>query len=183
MDAAKTVTATFALQTFALTVTKGGTGAGTVTSNPVGISCNGACPTANASFTSGSVVVLSAVADASSTFTGWTGAGCTGTGSCVVTMSAAQNVTANFTLQTFALTVNVTQAAGQGTVTSAPAGITACAAAGCTASFTSGTSVVLTANLGTAAGVTWGVGQCGSQTATTCTVSMSVARTVDATFN
>ncbi len=33
------------------------------------------------------------------------------------------------------------------------------------------------------AGVTWCVGQCGSQTATTCTVSMTVARTVDATFN
>jgi hypothetical protein len=42
-------------------------------------------------------VTLTATASAGSTFTGWSGA-CTGTGSCVVTMSAAKSVTATFTV-------------------------------------------------------------------------------------
>jgi hypothetical protein len=39
---------------------------------------------------------LTATPSAGSTFAGWSGAGCSGTGMCVVTMSAAQNVTATF---------------------------------------------------------------------------------------
>ncbi len=49
MSAAKTVTATFAPITYALTVTKAGTGTGTVTSSPAGISCGADCSQAYAS--------------------------------------------------------------------------------------------------------------------------------------
>ena len=75
-----------------LTVTKGGTGTGTVNSSPAGISCGSTC---SASFTAGTQVTLTASAAAGSQFTGWSGA-CSGTGSCIVTMSAAQAVTATF---------------------------------------------------------------------------------------
>jgi hypothetical protein len=78
--------------TFALTVTKGGTGSGTVSSSPSGISCGSTC---SASYDSGTSVTLTATAATGSTFAGWSGA-CSGTSTCTVSMSAAQNVTATF---------------------------------------------------------------------------------------
>ena len=62
-------------------------------------------------------MILTAAAATGSTFSGWSGEGCSGAGTCVVTMNAAQTVTANFTLNTYPLTVNKT-GAGSGTVTS-----------------------------------------------------------------
>ena len=95
MTANQAVTATFTAQTttYALTVTRSGTGSGTVTSNPAGLSCGSTC---SANYASGTSVTLSAAAASGSTFGGWSGA-CTGTGSCVVTMTAARSVTASFT--------------------------------------------------------------------------------------
>jgi hypothetical protein len=93
MDADKTVTATFPLQTFTLTVTKAGTGNGTVISSPVGIDCGTDCSEA---YASGTVVSLEAQPDPASLFAGWSGS-CVGTGSCAVAMNAAQSVTALFT--------------------------------------------------------------------------------------
>ncbi|MGI8514402.1 MAG: InlB B-repeat-containing protein [Acidimicrobiia bacterium] len=95
MNAAKAVTATFNTAgggPFTLTVTKAGTGTGTVTSSPSGIKCGADC---SQSYSSGTVVTLTARATRGATFAGWSGA-CTGTGSCVVTMNAAKAVTATF---------------------------------------------------------------------------------------
>jgi hypothetical protein len=93
MDTAKTVTATFTLKTYTLTVTKAGTGNGRLSSNPKGIDCGGDC---SDDYSHGTAVTLIAAADAGSTFDGWSGAGCSGTGGCVVTMDAARTVTATF---------------------------------------------------------------------------------------
>jgi photosystem II stability/assembly factor-like uncharacterized protein len=90
MDANKSVTARFV---YPLTVMKSGVGNGTVSSNPAGINCGAIC---TANYDPGTMVTLSAMADAGSTFSGWSG-GCTGTGSCTVTMNAARSVTASFT--------------------------------------------------------------------------------------
>jgi hypothetical protein len=76
-----------------LTVTPAGTGTGTVTSSPAGIDCGATCAFA---FPFGTSVTLTATPDATSTFAGWTGGGCSGTGTCVVTMSSATSVTATF---------------------------------------------------------------------------------------
>jgi len=80
--------------TYLLTVSKTGTGSGTVTSNPAGINCGSDC---TENYASGTVVTLTAAPDSDSTFTGWSGA-CTGIGSCVVTMTEAKTVTATFNL-------------------------------------------------------------------------------------
>jgi endoglucanase len=77
---------------FVLSVTEAGTGSGTVTSTLPAINCGSAC---SASYLSGASVTLSATAETGSTFTGWSGA-CTGTGSCIVSMTAARSVTASF---------------------------------------------------------------------------------------
>ena len=87
------------------------------------------------------VVTLSAVADAGSTFGGWSG-GCSGTDACQVTMDAAKTVTATFEPLPFPL--NVTKAgSGIGTVTSSPPGI-ACGG-DCQEVYPAGSVVTLTA--------------------------------------
>jgi hypothetical protein len=79
---------------YPVSVSKGGSGSGTVTSAPAGIDCGSTC---SANFSSGTQVTLTAAAGSGSTFTGWSGA-CTGTGTCSVTMDASKSVIATFNL-------------------------------------------------------------------------------------
>ena len=75
-------------------ITKTGTGSGTVTSSPAGIDCGSTC---SYGFSEDSLVTLSAAPTSPSIFTGWSGAGCSGTGICTVAMNASKSVTAEFT--------------------------------------------------------------------------------------
>ncbi|MGH9774471.1 MAG: SBBP repeat-containing protein [Candidatus Acidiferrales bacterium] len=101
MNSAQTVIATF-VPNFLLTVGLAGNGTGSVTSDKGGINCPAvSCST---SFTQGTVVTLTAVANNTSTFAGWS-APCSGTGTCVVTMNSAQTATATFTLGNQPLTL------------------------------------------------------------------------------
>ena len=84
-------------QTFNLSVSKAGAGNGAVTSTPVGIACGTDC---SESYPVGSTVILNAVPDIGSTFTGWSGGGCSGPAPCLLTMNAPTVVTATFTLGT-----------------------------------------------------------------------------------
>ena len=87
MTAAREVTATFTARTHSLTINKVGPGSGSV-------SCDGgACAS---SYPEGTTVTLGASADSGSSFTGWAGAGCSGTGNCVVTLNSDITVTAAF---------------------------------------------------------------------------------------
>ena len=79
-----------------MTVGKSGSGSGTVTSTDGDIDCGSVC---SHTYGSGTQVTLNAQPASSSTFSGWSGGGCSGTGSCVVTLSSAQTVTAAFTAQ------------------------------------------------------------------------------------
>jgi YVTN family beta-propeller protein len=83
-----------AVPTFTLSVGQAGSGLGSVSSTPAGISCQ---PNCSAAFNQGTAVTLTAAPTAGSTFAGWSGA-CTGNGSCVVTMNSSQTVTATFNL-------------------------------------------------------------------------------------
>lgn len=86
---------------YTLSINKGGTGTGTVTSSPAGINCGSDCSEA---YNAGTAVTLTASPATDSTFTGWSGSGCTGTGTCTVTMDAAKAVTATFTLKAYTIT-------------------------------------------------------------------------------
>lgn len=77
-----------------LTTATAGTGSGTITSSPAGINCGVDC---SESYNENTVVTLTATPTVGSTFTGWSGS-CSGTGTCMVTMSAAMSATATFTL-------------------------------------------------------------------------------------
>jgi hypothetical protein len=175
IGAATSVTAAFDLRPIAVTVTRTGTGTGTVTSSPAGINCGATC---TASFDYGNPVVLTAAPNAGSTFTGWTGGGCSGTGTCVVTPITATTVTATFTASIYNLTVS-RAGTGTGTVTSSPAGIN-CGAT-CTAPFVAPTVVTLTAAAGAGSTFTgWSGGGCSGTG--TCSVAMTSAQSVTATF-
>jgi Divergent InlB B-repeat domain len=79
--------------TYLLNVAKPGTGNGTVTGLDNKINCGAVCAV---SYVSGTVVTLTASADSRSVFGGWSGGGCSGTGSCTVTLTGATTVTATF---------------------------------------------------------------------------------------
>ncbi len=84
---------TVLLPTYTLSVARSGAGSGMVSSSPAGITCGTLC---DGVFASGTVVTLTATPDAGSAFTGWSGGGCSGTGTCATTVSAASTVTATF---------------------------------------------------------------------------------------
>ncbi len=176
MTANTNVTATFTAITRALTVNLTGTGSGSVTSAPAGINCPaGLCSTG---FVTGTVVTLVATPSLTSTFAGWSGR-CTGTATCVVTMTANTLVTATFTVITRALTVNLT-GTGNGNVTSAPAGIN-CPAGLCSTSFITGTVVTLAAAPSLGSTFTgWSGGKCSGTGL--CVVTMTANSNVTATF-
>lgn len=159
-----------------LTVTKAGTGSGTVTSSPSGINCGSTC---SANYSGGTSVTLTAAVANGSTFAGWSGA-CTGAGICTVLMTAARSVTATFNTSGTTVPLSVTKmGTGTGTVTSLPTGIN-CGTT-CAANYANGTSVTLSAAPGS--GSTF-AGWSGGCTGTgNCTLSMSAARNVTATFN
>jgi phospholipase C len=131
-----------------------------------------------AGFPSGTAVTLTAAPNASSTFTGWSGGGCTGTATCAVTLNAATTVTATFNPAPVQLTVQNT-GTGTGSVSSEPAGIT-CGTT-CSASFPNGTSVTLTATPATGSAFAGWSGACTG--AATCVVDLTAAATATATFN
>ena len=165
-----------------LTVNKAGTGTGAVTSSPSGINCGTGCVTQSASFANGTSVSLTAAAAGGSTFAGWSGA-CTGTGGCTVSMTQARTVTATFNTTNTSQTLTVNKAGtGTGAVTSSPAGINCGAGCGTqSASFANGTSVSLTAAAASGSTFAGWSGACSGTGG--CTVSMTQARTVTATFN
>lgn len=106
VNAAAAVVATFTT-TPQLTVVKAGNGIGTVTSAPAGINCGTECAQ-NINY--GNMVTLTATTTAGTSFVGWSGGGCTGTGTCVVTVTAATQVTATFSCSANTLTLNYTGA-------------------------------------------------------------------------
>jgi hypothetical protein len=85
--------------TYPLTITKSGTGSGTVTSGG-NINCGSVCTSSGAA---GSAVTLTAAANATSTFNGWTvtpianvSSGCTTGTSCILTLNSTTTVDASF---------------------------------------------------------------------------------------
>ena len=175
-NASTTLTVTGQTAQFTLSVVRAGAGTGSVTSNPPGISCGTDC---SEPYNSGSSVTLTASAAGGSTFTGWSGCDTVSGTTCTVTMNAAKTVTATFDSSSVVLTVSKT-GSGTGTVSSSPSGISC--GTHSSEPYPNGTSVTLTASA--AGGSTLaGWSGCNTVSGVTCTVTMSAAKTVTATFN
>ena len=87
LTANTSITANFNLPVLSVVVS----GTGSVSSNPAGI--NNCTTNCSAPFNKGTQVTLTA---SGTGFTGWSGGGCSGTGTCVVTLNANTTVTATF---------------------------------------------------------------------------------------
>jgi hypothetical protein len=87
-------------QQFVLTVNTSGSGAGAVTSSPSGINCTSSCA---ATYNAGTVVTLAAAPASGSTFTGWSGSTCSGTGVCSISLNSDMSDTANFSAATYSI--------------------------------------------------------------------------------
>jgi hypothetical protein len=170
-----TITARFEPITYSLGVTRGGAGVGTVTSTPAGISCGTDC---SERYAGGTAVALTATPANNSTFAGWTGGGCAGTGTCSVNMTADASVSARFDLITFPVSVS-RAGSGTGTVTSNPAGINC--GTDCSEPYVIGTSLTFTAVAASGSVLTGWTG-CNSASGATCRVTVDAARAVTATF-
>jgi hypothetical protein len=178
MDEAKSVTATFA-PVFQLSVSVNGNG--NVSGEGGAINCGNSATVCSASFALNKSVTLTATPVGGATFSGWSGA-CGGVStSCTILMSAAESVTATFVGGTGASVPLTVSVSGLGKVTG---GAINCGngASACSTSVASGTTITLTET--PAGGATfsgWG-GAC-SGTTSICTVSMTVARSVSASFS
>jgi uncharacterized repeat protein (TIGR02543 family) len=182
MNGSRNVAAPFHLIRYTLWVAMTpGSGGGTVSvhsENSSGsMSCiNAACA---GEWDYGSKLVATAMAKAGWTFVGWT-AGCESVSgsTCMLTITENTTISATFAPQAFTLTV-AKDGAGSGTVTSTPAGIN-CGSA-CSAQYDNGTAVTLTATPN-AGSVFAGWTGCDSVSGSSCSVSMSAAKSVSASF-
>lgn len=157
-----------------LSVTFGGNGTGTVVSNVGLINCPGVC---SHSYDLNAVVTLSATADSGFEFTGWSGAGCSGIGACVVTMNQLQTVTATFQ-GSQALSV-IFGGTGTGSVTDND---TVTCVANCVAFYDYEVSVTLQASAGVGSVFT-GWSGAGCSGLGDCVLVMDQAQTVTAMFS
>ncbi len=159
-----------------LTVARAGSGSGTVTSSPSGITCPETC---FGGYEPDTPVTLTATPLPGSAFVGWEGAGCLGTGTCQVTMSSDMAVTATFQqLPPVTLTVALA-GSGSGSVESSPPGI-ACPGT-CTYAYPPGTPITLTPTAVSGSRfVGWEGSGCSGTS--TCQVTLSSDTEVTATF-
>jgi Divergent InlB B-repeat domain len=160
-----------------LTVSKPGTGTGTVTSSPAGISCGSTC---SAEYDIGTEVVLSAVSGANTAAVLWSGCASVSEGKCHVTMSANKAIGATFNLNQVELKVTK-GGLGTGTVKSTPTGIEC--GGKCAAKFDEGSTVTLTGTPGANTLATQWSGCDSVDAEGKCLVTMSGAKEVTATFN
>lgn len=151
---------------YTLSLSTAGTGSGAVSSSPAGNT-----------YPNGTIVSLSAAPATGSTFAGWSGGGCSGTGTCLVTMTGDTSVTATFSITPETLDV-YTKGDGKGVVTSAPAGISC--GTSCEHPYGYGSSVTLTAHAAAGSAFTRWTDDCTGSTS--CVVAMTAAHSVTASF-
>ena len=155
-----------------LSVTKQGTGGGTVTSGPPGINCGTDCSQV---YAAGTVVTLTPTPASGSRFDGWSGAADCADG--VVTVTQNTTCTATFTTVGTTILKVGTTGNGSGTVTSSPSGINC--GGDCSEAYPIGTVVRLTPTA--APGSTFG-GWTGDADCADGLVTMNAAKTCRARF-
>ncbi len=157
-----------------LTVSTAGSGSGSVSTQPAGISCGPDCETA---FPLGSAVTVVASAAPGSVFSGWSGECESQTSVCDLSMSDRRQLVANFTLDVRSSVLSVALS-GPGLVASDPSGIYCTPT--CSASLPNG-QIGLLAIPDIGATHVWG-GACAGTLDTLCDVNLSAGTEVSVAF-
>ncbi len=171
-------TANYTLNTYTVSGSPNLVGGGTVTASDPPGSCSGNSCTANY----GDTVTLHQTTNPGYTFNGWSGAGCTGTGDCVISpVNGPASATANYTLTNYTITA---LAGSNGSVaiadTSNPGA--ACSGSSCTAAHY-GDQIQIKPNPSTGYHVgTWAPGGSCTGTSNPCTFSVTQSETDSANF-
>jgi len=169
-------------QTFAVAVVNSGNGAGTVFGG--GIDCGSTCNTTVVSAATAGTITLNAAPDATSSFSGWTGACAPSNPSttCTLTVGSDKLTGAAFDLQRFSLTPVVSALTGSGGTLASQDGLINCTGASCApVSYDHGTMVQLTATAGPGSRFLGWSGDC-SGSIGTCVLNMTQARAATASF-
>lgn len=175
----KACTAVFQ-QTFTLTITKGGTGTGTVTSAPPGINCGADC---SEIYNAGTVVGLTPTPIGTALFAGWDATSDPDCNDASVTMNADKTCKALFNVPTVNRTLTVVKAGtGQGSITGPGINCGNGTPGDCTEIVNDGTNVNLIASAAGGSGfANWT--NCDVPAGNQCTMNMTGAnKTVTATF-
>ena len=170
------------VQNYALSVSRLGTGSGTVSSTPAGIDCGSSC---TANFAAGTQVALAAKPASGSSFAGWSGACSGSTSSCTVNMNSSLSVTANFNVAAATRLITLSKSgAGVGNVTSSPSGLSCLADCGvASASFASNTAITLIAQAATGSQFAGWSGACSGISSSCSLAAGASALNVTAAFN
>ena len=176
VEGVESVTATFNKIQHNVSVTKAGTGSGTVVAGSGPINCGATC---SGLYDEGTPVVLTATPAAHSTFTSWSGCDSSTANQCTVDVEGVESVTATFTQIQHLVSV-AKNGTGGGTVVAA-SGPVNCGAT-CSAQYDEGTPVVLTATAATHSTFA-GWSGCDSTSGNQCTVNVDAVENVTATFN
>ena len=181
MTETKDIVAVFTPLTYTLDVNIEGTGSGSVDISLVDITCQTDC---SILVSYGSVISMTATANADSVFAGWSGSGdCSGLGDCVVTIDGAASVDATFTLispDSHLLSVTL-DGNGSGSVTSGGINCTNDVSSDCVEIYTEGTVVTLTATANMGSIFTGWSDDC-TNSSGDCVVTMTGAKSVTAIF-
>jgi Abnormal spindle-like microcephaly-assoc'd, ASPM-SPD-2-Hydin/Divergent InlB B-repeat domain len=180
-DKDRSVTATFAAAPtkaqYALTVSLGAGGAnsGSVTSADGSINCGGSC---TSQYASGTTLTLTATPASGYAFAGWDSPYCSGLGTCTVSVTSDESVTANF-IAVQPMFASVSGSANGGRIVSSPAGISC--PTQCAANFDQGTTVTLTAVPYSGNSFNGWSGACSGTGI--CTITTTAAQSVNADFS
>lgn len=174
LDQDRAITVTFGLKPV-LTLSRGGAGSGRIVSSPKGIDCGDTC---TAPMDIDTLIELHAIADEDSYLVNWAEA-CSGTiDVCYLYMDGAKSVAAEFQKKPV---LSVSRAgSGMGTVMSQNGGINC--GTDCSEPYAPGYPITLTATASAGSQFAGWSGDCAGLS-TSCTVTMSGAQSVTATFN
>ncbi len=167
-----------------LGVQKVGNGMGRVRSSPDGIDCEAGCDSDASPYVRGTTITLTATPETGTIFVGWSGAGCSGTDNCTVTLEGNTTIEAEFILEKRTLDISkIGPYATSGSALSMPDGIDC--EPECTSEaveFDYGTSVSLAATPYMTSGYEFS-GYGGDCTGQSCTLSMTENKSVELTFS
>ncbi|WP_408629090.1 InlB B-repeat-containing protein [Anaeromyxobacter terrae] len=179
VTSAKTVTATFQPATYTVTTRTTGIGKGSVAGD--GLNCvSGVCTVSVANTSPAQVVTFTAMPETGSVFTSWSGCTSVSGPVCSVAVTSARTVTATFQPATYTVTTRTT---GMGKGSVAGDGLT-CVSGVCTVSVanTIPAQVVTFTAVPEAGSVFTSWSGCTSVSGPVCSVAVTSARTVTATF-
>jgi hypothetical protein len=145
---------------FTLAVSTAGSGSGSLS----GSNC------ASGTYPSGTTITCSQSASTGSTFAGWSGGSCSGTGSCSFSLLANATVTGTFTLNSWTLST-ATAGTGSGTVTGCAGAVNFGASYSCTVTASGGSTLTSVAGCGGSGTTTF----TGTMPNTNCTVTATFA--------